>query len=166
MIKGICYNTGRTHFKKGHIAWNRKSKIIISCKKCNEKFEIQPYLFGVRKYCSRKCEFANRKNRISPMKGKKHTKEAIIKMQKAHMGCKKEFTMDSRGYYRIYIPTHPFCRNNRYVRRSRLVMEKHLRRYLKPSEIVHHINGIRTDDRIENLYLCKDNIEHRKLHKK
>jgi hypothetical protein len=23
MRKGICYNTGRTHFKKGHIPWNK-----------------------------------------------------------------------------------------------------------------------------------------------
>ena len=143
-----------------------------------------------------------KKGCIPWIKGKKHSKESIEKMRLSHIGkipwnkgkkglqiaWNKDKKMPqisgknhpmwkggivyNHGYVYIHSPEHPFCECKGYVKRSRLVMEKKLGHYLKPSEQVHH-KGIhfplgslenKQDDSPENLGLFGNNSKHLKFH--
>ena len=69
---------------------------------------------------------------------------------------------DPDGYILLHRPKHPYTNAKGYVREHRLVMEEYIGRYLRPDEEVHHINGIKGDNRIENLQLLARS-EHRSL---
>lgn len=68
-----------------------------------------------------------------------------------------------RGYFYLRKPDHPFANSDGYIAEHRVVMEKHLGRYLYAGEAVHHINGNKADNRIENLKVLTHS-EHTKLH--
>jgi hypothetical protein len=133
--------------KNKRIPWNKGIKwfktkhirSIVSCGICNKTFYAFPFELnrGRKKYCSRKCyEISKRKSLI----------------------------ITSSGYISILFPEHPFSNGRGYIHEHRLVMEKHIGRYLKQTEIVHHKNNNRTDNRIENLILFPNNSAHTKFH--
>ena len=63
----------------------------------------------------------------------------------------------TQGYIMIRNPYQP----TGYIMKHRLIMEELLGRRLLPEEVVHHINGIKDDNRMENLTLM-DISEHQK----
>lgn len=65
--------------------------------------------------------------------------------------------IDGYGYMRISV-------DGRRMKEHRLVMERHLGRRLESSEMVHHINGDRVDNRIENLMLLEGQSQHIEEH--
>lgn len=69
------------------------------------------------------------------------------------------------GYVYVYSPTHPNKNSDGYIFEHRLVMTQHIGRYLKPDEEVHHINGIKDDNRFENLQLT-NRVQHQSIHAK
>ena len=70
----------------------------------------------------------------------------------------------TKWYVRISNPSHPQADKQGGVRRSVLVMEERIGRFLLPAEEIHHINNIITDDNIENLMLVTHS-EHRRIEK-
>ena len=90
-------------------------------------------------------------------------REATIK---AHTG-RRSFAWkggrikDKPGYILIWMPRHPNAKVGRgksYIYEHRLVMSNHLGRPLESYEFVHHKNGIKDDNRIENLELLTKNV--------
>ena len=131
------------------------------CKTCNKDFYLTPYYAKKRKFCSPKCYWIFSK--LHPNKGtfpKGHIskygfkKGHIGKKGKEHHNWKNGTKKMLEGYILRKCPGHPFAyKYGEYVPEHRLVMEDYLGRYLYPKEQIHHKNGIRNDNRIENLQI-------------
>lgn len=112
----------------------------IKCDNCGKYYKT--YLCYIKRsknhFCCKKCEYEH-----------KQLNNTFDKWRGGHI-CK------STGYKAIRI-------NGKDYDEHRLVMQKHLGRKLNKNEVVHHINGNKLDNRIENLMLLT-NQEHSSLH--
>ena len=69
------------------------------------------------------------------------------------------------GYFMMYAGNHPFAEGRKMAPEHVMIMELRIQRRLRPDECVHHINGIKTDNRLENLEL-QIHAEHSRTHAK
>jgi len=169
------------------------ASVIITCPQCNQPFSVWPSAVDRRTYCSRACKAAAMKGKPffdstgipswnkgvkgsipSWNKGKtgvysedtlQRIREARARQQREHHPRWKGGHRYYRGYVMVYSPDHPHKNKNNCVPEHRLVMEQIIGRLLDPREVVHHINGIKDDNRPENLELFASNREHMKGHK-
>ena len=101
--------------------------------------------FNTRQFCKRSCADISRKGEGNP-----HWKGGRAR----HI----------QGYSLVYKPEHPRCQSHGYILEHRYMMEEELGRPLAKGEIVHHINGIKDDNRIENLELVESQSEHIRIY--
>lgn len=108
----------------------------------------------------------------NPFYGRHHTKqtkEMISNSRKGKCAGSKSYMWkggrfkNKLGYIFVSQPNHPFRNKDNCVREHRLVVEKYLGRYLKPKEVCHHLNKIKSDNRPENLMAFSNDNVHRKF---
>ena len=99
------------------------------CQQCSKTFRPRR---ASAKYCSRPCAWAN---------------------NGGHNRKREVWWTNSRGYIegRITMPDD----SRRTVKQHRWLMEQWLGRILLPSEIIHHTNGNKADNRIQNLQIME-----------
>lgn len=127
---------------------SRTKAIVKKCMGCNEVYLTLKQRFN---------------NPVSPNAGKFCSRDCASRTTGGHRGRKGELSHrwkggrreSGKGYVELFCPEHPSLKGTKrkYVREHRLVMETKLGRILDKWEEVHHLNGIRNDNRIENLEL-------------
>lgn len=109
-----------------------------SCPVCSKTF-AQYERDGRPKTCSRTCA-----RKLDAQRNGGHS----------HNFKGGRWTINS-GYVKVLRKEHPRADTAGYVLEHVLVMEESLGRHLEPHERVHHRNGRRDDNRVENLELWK-----------
>jgi hypothetical protein len=111
----------------------RKTGKMILCVWCKKPTYVPAWRQKVFKFCSRHCT------------GKYNFTGSN------HYNWKGGRQKHGDGYIQVYKPDHPTADKRGRVLEHRYVIELHLGRSLTRSEEIHHINGDKTDNRIENL---------------
>lgn len=129
-------------------------------RKRREKLRSDPEFRALRN----KKEVARRhkKRQQDPIERKKHNDQEKARYRRKHgINCDSDLkcapkgsgTLTSYGYRQIIRRGHPNSRKNGGMFEHVFIMAEHLKRSLRKGETVHHRNGIKHDNRIENLEL-------------
>ncbi|MCK9524616.1 MAG: HNH endonuclease [Limnochordia bacterium] len=115
-------------------------------------------------YVYHACEKCGKERWVIYLKGKpKSTKcsHCAASEKAPYNGGKRQIR---QGYTMVYLskkdPFYPMANKGHYSMEHRLVVARHLGRCLLPWEVVHHKNGIKNDNRLDNLILLPNKGYH------
>ena len=142
------------------------------CLSCGREFRPAPRGAKTRTTCSKQCRYAlvsarHKAAGTKPPGDDPEKSRARITGANAPWWKGGRYTSD-RGYVFVRpgrcfaFPEMVDARG--YVREHRMVMALHLGRALERREVVHHANGDRADNRLENLRLHASHSEHMREH--
>jgi HNH endonuclease len=106
----------------------RRTGTYAPCEICGAEMYVSPHLVDRKRFCSVPCA-----NKAKELDGPGYK----VRRQD--------------GYIMVYYPKHPDATGDRYVLEHRLVAEQKYGRRILRTEHVHHLNGIKDDNRPENL---------------
>lgn len=136
-------------FYKGHTTWNKGI--------CGE----ESHMFGRKMSEQSKIKLGNSRRGIKFSEEHRQKLSISAKNRKSQPTGKDHGAWKGGKYFdikikqfRIYMPEHPSSNINGYILENRLVAERAMGRYLKRSEVVHHINGNPKDNKSSNLLIC------------
>jgi len=69
--------------------------------------------------------------------------------------------LDNNGRFRVWLPTHPRSYSNGYILRSIVAYEAYHNESVLEEMVIHHIDGNRSNDLMENLQLMKESDHNR-----
>lgn len=150
------------HLKRGHKHWMSKERPYVDKGWLHQKYNVEGLsLQAIARLCGithgTTIHRWTRRFNFPPHK-------AIAPREKNYKWNGGQYISPSGYKYVICDRGHPRGvkkgKYSDYIPEQYAVMEKHLGRYLKQDEVIHHLNGIKLDNRLENLMLCKNKREH------
>ena len=87
-----------------------------------------------------------------------------VRFISGHYGARSGRIVTGHGYAMLLAPSHPSARSRRYVYEHVIVAERAVGRFLPSGAVVHHVNGVKDDNRTSNLAVLQNHSEHMTLH--